>query len=46
MKFSYNIAKTIENLFLFKNISESYNCNVAMKYFAIFDKNVPTIFLL
>ena len=33
-------------LFVFKNISENYNCNVAMKYFAILGKNVETIFHL
>ena len=36
--------------FFFKNISESCNCNVAMKYFAIFQlqwniENIPEIFL-
>ena len=36
----------IKYLFLFKNISESWNCNVAMKYFSIFYKNVATIFQL
>ena len=30
----------------FFNISKSWICNVAMKYFAIFDKNVATIFQL
>ena len=35
------------NIYLFfKNISESYNYKVAMKYFSIFDKNVETIFQL
>ena len=33
-------------MFVFKNIAESWNCNVAMKYFAIFDENVATIFQL
>ena len=41
----YNISKTIKYLFAFKNISESENYNVAMKYFSIFDKNIATIFL-
>ena len=40
----YNISKTIEYLFVFRNISESLNCNVAIKYFAIFLKKVETIF--
>ena len=43
MEFVYNISKTIKYLFFFKNISENKNCNVAMKYFAIFDKNDETI---
>ena len=33
-------------LFVFKNISESCNFNIAMKYFAVFNKNGPTIFQL
>ena len=41
---SYNIFKSIKYLFVFKNISESWNYNVAMKYFAIFDKTVATVF--
>ena len=45
-KYFYNISKSIEYLFVFKNISESWNCNVAIKYFAIFDKNISTIFQL
>ena len=32
--------------FVSKNISESWNCNVAKKYFAIFEKNSATIFKL
>ena len=32
--------------FFFKSISGSSNCNVAMKYFAIFYKNVVIIFQL
>ena len=36
----YNISESIKYLFVFKNISESWNYNVTMKYFAIFDKNV------
>ena len=42
----YNISKSIKYLFVFKNISESQNCNVAVKYFAIFGKNIATIFQL
>ena len=42
----YNISKSIKYLFVYKNISECYNCNVAVKYFAIFDKNIATIFQL
>ena len=42
----YNISKSIKYSFVFKNISESQNCNAAMKYFAIFDKNIATIFQL
>ena len=41
-----NISKSIKYLFVLKNISECWNCNVAMKYFAIFDKSVATIFQL
>ena len=41
-----NISKTIEYLFVFKNLLESKNCNVAMKYFAIIDKNFAAIFQL
>ena len=33
-------------LFVFKNISESLYCHFAMKYCAIFDKNVAKIFQL
>ena len=33
-------------LFIYKNISESYHCNVAMKYFGIIDKNFAAIFQL
>ena len=46
MKYFYNISKSIKYLFVSKNISESWNCNVTMKYFPIFDKNVATIFQL
>ena len=42
----YSISKSIEYLFIYKNISESQNCNVAMKYFGIIDKNVAAIFHL
>ena len=42
----YNISKSIKYLFVFKNILESWNFNFAMKYFAMFDKNVATIFRL
>ena len=42
----YNISKSIKYLFVYKNISESQNCNIAVKYFAIFDKNIATIFQL
>ena len=42
----YNIYKSIKYLFVFKNIWESWNYNVAMKYFARFDKNLATIFQL
>ena len=42
----YNISKSIKYLFVFKNISESWNCTVVMKYFAIFHKNIATIFQL
>ena len=31
-KYFYNISKNIKYLFVLKNISESRNCNVAMKY--------------
>ena len=44
MESFYNISQTIKYLFVFKNISEIKNCNVAMKHFAIFYKNVETIF--
>ena len=40
----YNISKSIKYLFVYKNISECSNFNVAVKYFAIFDKNIATIF--
>ena len=46
MESFYNISKTINYLFVFKNILESKNCNVAMKYFTIFGRNVATIFHL
>ena len=39
-----NISTSIEYLFVFKNISESKNCNVTMKYFAIFDAIVLQYF--
>ena len=42
----YNISKSVKYLFVYKNISESLNFNVAVKYFAIFDKNVATTFQL
>ena len=40
----YSISKSIKYLFVFKNISESWNYNVAMKWFAILNKNVARIF--
>ena len=42
----YNISKSINYLFVYKNISECQNFNAAVKYFAIFDKNIATIFQL
>ena len=33
-------------LFVLKNISQSWNSNVGIKYFAIVDKNIATIFQL
>ena len=33
----YNISKSIKYLFVCKNILECENCNVAVKYFAIFE---------
>ena len=42
----YNISKSIKYLFTYKNILESQNSNVAMKYFGIIDKNVASIFQL
>ena len=42
----YNISKRIKYLLVFKNISESWICNVTMKYFAMFNENVATIFQL
>ena len=42
----YNISKSIKYLFVNKNNPECYNCNVAVKYFAIFNKNIATIFQL
>ena len=39
-KYFYNISKSIKYLFVFKNITQCWNCNVAMKYFAIFDQNI------
>ena len=44
--FKYLVFFSIKYLFVFKNISESWNCNVGMKYFAIFNRNVATIFQL
>ena len=46
MKSVYSIYKSIKYLFIYKNISESWNCKVAMKYFGIIDKNVAEIFQL
>ena len=46
MESFYNISKTIEYLLVLKNISETINCNVAIKYLAIFDKDVDSIFQL
>ena len=40
----YSISKSIKYLFVYKNILESSNCNVAMKYFGIVDKNVAAMF--
>ena len=40
----WNISKSIKHLFVFEYISGSYNFNVAIKYFAIFDENLATIF--
>ena len=45
MKLSTIFLKAL-NIYWFKNISEFLNCNVAVKYFAIFDKNIATIFQL
>ena len=42
----YKIFKSIKYLFVYKNISECSNCNVAVKYFAILDRNIATIFQL
>ena len=42
----YNISKSIKYLFVYKNISECLNFNVAVKYLAMFDKNIVTIFQL
>ena len=42
----YNISKSIKYLLVYKNISECWNRNVAVKYFAIFEKNIATIFQL
>ena len=42
----HNIFKSIKYLFVYTNISESQNCNVTVKYFAIFDKKIATIFQL
>ena len=42
----YSISKSIKYLFTYKNISESKNFNVAMKYFGIIDKNIAAIFQL
>ena len=40
------MCKSIEYLFIYKNIYESENCNLAMKYFGIIDKNFAAIFQL
>ena len=49
-KFQRNLSTIfliLLNIYLLsKNISASLNCNVAMKYFEIFDKNVAIIFQL
>ena len=42
----YNISKSIKYLFVYKNILECWNFDVAVKYFAICDKNIATIFQL
>ena len=45
--FQRNLFLKVLNIyFVLKNILECWNCNVAMKYFAIFDENVATIFQL
>ena len=41
----YNISKSIKYLLVYKIIPECQNCNVAVKYFAIFS-NIATIFQL
>ena len=46
MKSIYSISKSIKYLFIYKNISESLICNVAIKYLGIIDKNVTAIFQL
>ena len=46
MESFYNISKTIEYLLVLKNISETISGNVAIKYFAIFYKDVDPIFQL
>ena len=39
-------SKSIKYLLVYTNISECYNYNIAVKYFAIFEKNIATIFQL
>ena len=38
------LLEVLNIYFFFRKISESWNCNVTVKSFAIFDKNVATIF--
>ena len=42
----HNISKSMKYLLVYKKFPEYLNCNVAVKYFAIFDKNIATIFQL
>ena len=42
----YSISEIMKYLFFYKNISESKNCNLAMKPFGTIDKNFAAIFQL